>query len=79
MGTFLQDMKYAARMLAKNPGFALIAILTLALGMGANTALFSVVNGVILNRLPFANPQQLVSLHWKTPQFEEVSRILWSR
>ena len=73
MGTFSQDMKYAARMLAKNPGFALIAISTLALGIGANTALFSVVNGVILNPLPFANPQQLVSLYWKTPQFEEAS------
>jgi predicted permease len=73
MGTFLQDLKYGARMLMKNPVFALIAILTLALGIGANTALFSVVNGVILNPLPFTNPQQLVSLYWKTPQFEQAS------
>src|ERR1700689_2277991 len=73
MGTMMQDVKYAVRMLAKNPGFALIAILTLALGIGANTALFSVVNGVLLNPLPFANPSRLAAIHWKTPQFEQAS------
>ncbi len=66
MGTFSQDFKYGVRMLVKNPGFALIAILTLALGIGANTALFSVVNGLILSPLPFANPQQLVAVYFKT-------------
>src|SRR5580693_3535862 len=73
MGTMMQDTKYAVRMLAKNPGFALIAILTLALGIGANTALFSVVNGVLLNPLPFASPSRLAAIHWKTPQFEQAS------
>ena len=73
MATFWQDVRFGFRLLWKNSGFAAIAILTLGLGIGVNTALFSVVNGVLLNPLPFPDPDKLVALYAKTSSFEQSS------
>ncbi len=73
MGNLIQDIRYAIRTLARSPGFTLIAIVTLALGIGANTAIFSLVHSVILKPLPFRDPSRLIAA-WDTyqPQFSKI-------
>ena len=73
MNGLLQDLRCAVRQFVKNPGLTAVVVLTIALGVGANTALFSVVNGVLLNPLPYPHPEQLVTLHESKPNFESGS------
>ncbi|MGA2075946.1 MAG: ABC transporter permease [Terriglobia bacterium] len=73
MTTLLNDLRFGLRTLVRKPGFAAVVVLTLALGIGANTAMFSVVDKVLLNSLPFPQAERLISLHASKPNFERGS------
>src|SRR5215472_174619 len=73
MEVFWQNLRYGVRILAKSPGFALMAVLTLTIGIGANTAIFTVVSSVLLRPLPYNEPDRLMILSERDSRFEDAS------
>jgi putative ABC transport system permease protein len=69
----MSDLRYALRTLRQRPGFAIVAILNMALGIGCNTAIFTVLGGVLLRPLPYKDPARLVRVHESHPQFSNFS------
>src|SRR5579871_1729188 len=72
----LSDLRYAIRTLAKNPAFSVIVVLILAIGIGANTAMFSVVDGILLRPLPFRDPERLFAVQEFVPKFAHLAASL---
>jgi putative ABC transport system permease protein len=77
MGSLLQDIRYGIRLLIRKPGFTTVAVLTLALGIGANTAIFSVVNAVLLCPLPYPEPDRLATFWVSSPE-EGLRQMEWT-
>ena len=74
MGMLIQDLRYGLRMFLKSPGFTAVAILTLAMGIGANTAIFSLIDGILMRGLPVQDPQHLVVLRWSARKAPDIHR-----